>query len=124
MRRWTKGVRWDDIDSVSKNNHDEISQATKKKLSNHYVPSYSQVDSRVSNETVSIIVTIANHADTKPLIKIHWELDCNKRMFRSIYAQYFERDTVQTKNDADPWEPISPESNTDNLFKILCKKRK
>lgn len=125
---WFKVVNIDDLTIAMQLNKDELTREVNRKVSENYFPPYAPVDRTVKTEDlVSIIAyeTAANYVDTKTFSKINFELDCNVRLYRTLHVTHYKSDgEKESQTRTGQWEPISPDSNAENIYKILCKKKK
>jgi len=124
VRFWSKTISKSKLDSVMKNNKNQIVEESAKKVVNRYFPPYALVTPKTSyNDVIDIISweEAAKYAIT-PILKMYSEINCKEKKDRILSIIYFKNDAVvYSKDSPQEWKYISPESNMETLQKILCK---
>jgi len=114
----------DKID-IDKDFGGKIAENVARRTRDRYRPPYARAETIEEGEITDIIRSeqIADIAGIQPRVKISHELDCRRKLTRtlSIYVQV--NGNVRSVDTASEWKPISPEANIDRLFKILCAHR-
>ena len=99
-----------------------IAKGAAKRRHDHYRPPYSTAVTVSAAEIRDVIRSeeIANIAAIAPRVKISYELKCTEKQARelSLYVQINGK--VREVDKPGEWKDISPEANTNRLFKMLC----
>ena len=79
------------------------------------------------DENMDIITweEVANYSETKPRLKMFFEINCREKKIRSLSVHFYTDDGIAISNESlAKTDYIIPESNGETLKKILCKQGK
>ena len=75
------------------------------------------------------IVQVSSYGNRFLALKAQWEYDCKDERIRTLYftlhsGNMGNGNTVYSDDGTPPnWAPVSPDSNSENLWKIACGKQ-
>jgi hypothetical protein len=117
IKLWVKTVLSSDIEK-SLENKLVIEKATKK-IGDGYNPPITKIHPKATN--AAYLEEAANEPSLKSKAEILYQIKCNENKFRKITGTSFNRDGApDLRFGINKWEGIAPESNADNLARILC----
>ena len=117
IKLWVKSLLYSDIEK-NFGNKVIIEKSTKKTL-NGYIPPISKIKPKTTNAT--LLEEVANDSATRSKSEILYQVVCSEGTFRKISGKSFNKNGVPDQRfGITKWEYIEPESNADNLAKILC----
>jgi hypothetical protein len=136
IKVWVKCLRTKAIEGVDieKDFGGKIKADTLKKLRDGYIPPYSlpkgdeprQDAEKGVAQSIGIAIEekIAVVSDIKPAIRIFYELDCSKKLLRELNIAVFDVDgrIRSSKDSANEWKYVPPETAAASLQKFLCDK--
>jgi len=105
------------IDKISSDK--SVSEKAAAKTANGYVPPITKISSTITN--AAFVEEAANESTVKPSAEILYQMVCSDMKYRKITGMTYNKDGVPERRlGITSWEYIEPESNADNLAKILC----
>jgi len=117
IKLWVKNVLKSDIEKVLKNKS-VIERATKK-IADGYNPPITKIYPNVAN--AAYLEEAVSESSIKSKAEILYQIMCNENKLRKIAGASFNKDgTRDQRFGISKWEDIAPESNADNLAKIVC----
>jgi hypothetical protein len=134
IKVWVKCLRMKAMESIDieKDFGGKIRTETIKKMVDGYIPPYSLPKDTDSDQAAEVAKSIgvamnekiADVSDIKPAIRIFYELDCSKTLFRELNIAVFNVDgrIRSSKDSATEWKYVPPETTVASLQKILCDK--
>jgi hypothetical protein len=117
IKLWVKNVLKSDIEKVLKNKL-VIERATKK-IADGYNPPITKIYPNVAN--AAYLEEAVSESSIKSKAEILYQIMCNENKLRKIAGASFNKDGRRDQRfGISKWEDIAPESNADNLAKIVC----
>jgi hypothetical protein len=117
IKLWTKIVLNSDLEKTLENKP-VIEKATKK-LANGYTPPITKIFATAAN--AAYLEEAANESSVKSKAEILYQIMCTENKIRKISgSSFYKNGTPDQRFGITKWEIITPESNADNLAKILC----
>ncbi|HVN98026.1 MAG TPA: surface-adhesin E family protein [Syntrophorhabdaceae bacterium] len=107
----------------------EVIDKAAKKLAKGYQPPYFVIEAKnyTNHETFIDVIAweeTANDADSKPRMKILFEINCREKAIRILSIIQYDKDGMATNESHESaWGSISAGSNAETLHKILCKSK-
>ena len=124
VRVWTKALTQSQILRTMKKRKKKIIDETVDKVLKGYFPPYMSVFPTTPKDIYLEIVEwelAANYSEVNPRLKIFYEINCREKQIRELQTILFNNDgSIDTSNNGE-WDYISPESNAETLYKLLCK---
>jgi hypothetical protein len=123
VRAWTKSITVAEFNRMSKMKQGKMIEGLAKIVAGHYFPPYAVVSHASADDIADIVAweTVANLPETRPRAKVIVEIDCRKKMIRTLSATIFNDDeSVRTSGKNGERDYISPEANGDTLRQLLC----
>ena len=127
IKAWTKCISRSDVERTMR--LEEVTNKAARKIKAGYIPPYVLSNPKPEpRQDVSMRTTVweeaANSDVIKPKLKILYELNCKGKKIRNLSSISYKNDGgTETRSGPDKWLSISPESNSDTLYKMLCKQR-
>ncbi|MBC8431546.1 MAG: hypothetical protein H8D96_06465 [Desulfobacterales bacterium] len=124
IRVWIKAITKAEFDMAAEKNKDQIIKEAGKKIANGYFPPYILVEQINDFDDIVDVVVWEETANRtlSSLMKMFFEINCKEKKLRTLSIIYFKNDGgIESKDESDKWEYISPESNIETIHKILCK---
>lgn len=129
IRVWTKAVIPSEVGRITEKK--EVIEKAAQKVADGYFPPFvlSNPNPESSHDDIVLIIAseeAANHLEIKPKGRFLFEIDCKTKMLRTLSGTNFMNDGSLKSSTRTPqeWGYISPETNGDNLRKILCKEKR
>ena len=126
VRVWVKAIKQSVFDAAIKKYEKQVVEKAAKKLVAQYYPPYVLVNQKTNSDVyVEIIVReeLTNSYEIKPRVKVLFEINCLERKIRTrSVVNYKKNGESDSSSNIGDWQYITPESNGDNLQKILCHK--
>jgi len=117
IKVWVKIVLYSDIEKSLKNKL--VIEKAKNKIANGYIPLITKINPKVAN--AAYLEEAANEFSVKSNAEILYQIVCDEKKIRKISGLSFNKDgNPAGRFGISKWEDITPESNADNLAKILC----
>jgi len=127
VRTWTKCISHSEVERIM--NLEEVTKKAARQIKAGYVPPYilSNPKPEPGYEVNMRIIgweAAGNYDVIKPKRKVFYELNCRAKKIRNLSMINYKNDGgTETSSAIDTWIHVSPESNSDSLYKILCKQR-
>jgi len=127
VRAWTQCISHSEVERIV--NLEEVAKKAARKIKDGYVPPYILSNPKPEpgydvNMRIIGWEAAGNYDVIKPKLKVFYELDCTAKKIRNLSTINYNNDGgTKTNSDIDTWVHIGPESNSDSLYKILCKQR-
>ncbi len=127
VRIWTKAVTKAEFKRIMKKEKKQIIDQSEKKVTSYYVPPYALLSPKqLTLENTVDIITLEEVADspyTNPRMKMLTEINCKEEKVRTLSIDVFDANGDLSGSDdrTGEWNYISPESNFETLYKILCR---
>jgi hypothetical protein len=123
VKVWIKSVNEIEFKKIFHKNEKIIVDRSAKKLVNGYFPPYSLVNPETRYPDVIDIVTWEETMNSDLVqfrMKTLLEINCKEKKHRTLSSIFEYKGKLISSPDPDKWEYISPESNIETLYKILC----
>ncbi len=126
VKTWTK-VFTDEVEfnRTDTENTKKVVEEAADRIVKGYVPPYCLVRENCPkyDDVINVITfeSIANDPDRQPRLRILYEIDCGKKMIRTLSTILYKKGGGSESGSAPGnWGYISPETNADALCKIVC----
>ena len=117
VKLWVKIVLYSDIEKSLENKL--VIENAKKKIANGYSPPIAKIYPNAI--TPAYLEEAVNETTVKSNAEILYEIMCDNNKLRKISGASFNNDGIRVQRfGITKWEDIVPESNAENLAKILC----
>jgi hypothetical protein len=117
IKLWVKISLYKDIEKCLDNK--SVIENAAKKMANGYIAPITKISPKTLN--AAYLEEAANEPAIKSKAEILFQIACNENRFRRISQLTFNKAGVLDQRlGINNWENIEPESNADNLAKILC----
>jgi len=127
VRAWTQCISHSEVERIV--NLEEVAKKAARKIKDGYVPPYILSNPKPEpgydvNMRIIGWEAAGNYDVIKPKLKVFYELDCTAKKIRILSTINYKNDGgTETSSDIEKWIHIGPESNSESLYKILCKQR-
>jgi hypothetical protein len=127
VKAWTKCISRSDVERTI--NLEEVTKRAERKIEAGYIAPYILSNPKSQpNYDVNMRTTVweeaANEDVIKPKLKVFYELNCKAKRIRNLSVISYKNDGgTETRSETDRWISIGPESNSETLYKMLCKQR-
>lgn len=125
VRVWVKAIGQSEFNTKMKTHKKQIIEKSAEKVAKGYYPPYSLVNKKTSYDDLINIIAweeLANSSEINPRAKFLFEINCIDKKIRTLSGTSFKNDgDIKSSTKMSDWDYISPESNGENLQKILCK---
>jgi hypothetical protein len=117
IKLWVKIVSYSDIEKSLESKL--VTEKATQKIAAGYSPPITRIYPKVTN--AAYLEEAANESNIKYRASILYQIVCDENKFRTISGTTFNKDGVlERRLGITKWENIAPESNAENLAKILC----
>jgi hypothetical protein len=117
IKLWVKIVLLSEINECLENKL--VTEKTTKKTASGYSAPITKINPKVSK--AAYLEEAANQSSIKSKAEILYQINCAEKKFRKISGSSFNKDGNPVgRFGISEWEDITPESNADNLAKIVC----
>lgn len=127
VKAWTKCISRSKVESTV--NYEAVTERAKRKIEAGYVAPYILSNPKPQpsydiNMRTTVWEEAANLDVIKPKLKVLYELNCRARKIRNLSVISYKNDGgTDTRSEPDKWISIGPGSNSETLYKMLCKQR-
>jgi hypothetical protein len=127
VRAWTQCISHSEVERIV--NLEEVAKKAARKIKDGYVPPYMLSNPKPEpgydiNMRIIGWEAAGNYDVIKPKLKVFYELNCQAKKIRNLSTINYNNDGgTKTNSDSDTWVHIRPETNSESLYKILCKQR-
>ena len=127
VRAWTQCISHAEVERTV--NLEEVSKKAARKIKERYVPPYMLSNPKPEpgydvNMRIIGWEAAGNYDVIKPNLKVFYELDCQAKKIRILSKINYKNDGgTETSSEIEKWIHVNPGSNTESLYKILCKQR-
>lgn len=120
IKAWVKIISYSEIEKHLKNK--SVSEKAAKNIASGYIPPITKIYPKVTN--AAYLEEAANVLFIKSKAEILYQFTCNDKKIRKISGLSFNKDgSPDLRFGITKWEEITPESNADNLSKLLCESK-
>jgi hypothetical protein len=127
VRVWTKCLPQEDLDDIDAEHtfDGQILDHVAKKVSHHYVPPITSVESVDERQLLAIILyeEAADIAGIQPHSSIYYEIDCAQKLLRELSVSISFNGKLDSRQTPSEWKYIPPEGNGARLLSLLCSTR-
>ena len=117
IKLWVKIVLARDVEKISENK--SVLERATKKLADGYIPPLTKIYPQIAN--AAYLEEAAYDQSVKSEAEILYQVECNENKIRKISGASADKKGVLNQPfGISNWERIAPESNADNLAKIVC----
>ncbi len=127
VKAWTRCISHAEVERIV--NLEEVAKKAARMIKDKYVPPYFLSNPKPEpgydvNMRIIGWEAAGNYDVIKPELKVFYELDCTAKKFRILSTiNYKNNGGTETSSDIGKWIHVGPESNSESLYKILCKQR-
>ena len=117
---WVKIVAHADIEKCLERK--SVLEKVSKKMADGYIPPIVKVLPKVTN--AADLEGAANEPSVKSQAEILYQISCSENKYRKISGAAADKNGVLNRPfGISAWEEVAPESNADNLAKLLCRSK-
>ena len=127
VKAWTKCMSRSKVERTI--NSEEVTKKAARKIEAGYVAPYVLSNPQAQpNYDVNMRTTVweeaANEGVIKPELKVFYELNCRTKKIRTLSVISYKNDGgTEARSETDTWISLGPGSNSETLYKMLCKQR-
>jgi len=120
IKVWVKTISYSEIEKRLEDKL--VIEKAEKKIADGYIPPITKIYPKVTN--AAYLEAAVNDLFIKSKAEILYQLACNEKKMRKISGRSFNKDgNPDQRFGITKWEVITPESNADNLAKIVCESK-
>lgn len=117
IKLWTRIVPTNDIEKSL--TAKSVIEKARKKIANGYIAPISKIFPKATNAVY--FEEAVNESTIKSKTEILYQIECNENKFRRISQITLNKDgSLYQRLGITKWEDIAPDSNADNLARIVC----
>jgi len=117
IKLWVKIVLHSEINKCLENKL--VNEKAANKIASGYRPPITKINDKVTD--AAYLEEAANNSTVKSKAEILYQIVCDQNKFRKISGFSFNnKGALDQRFGISTWEDIAPESNAENLAKILC----
>jgi hypothetical protein len=122
LRVWTKCIETTKLDNAGDERRKKLIESAADKVARGYVPPIVAAGKKEAGAitTIALMEEAANQADIQPLVKVSYEIDCERQIMRELSLHVSLDGTQGIRDKPTAWTYVLSQTNAETLFQILC----